>query len=194
MTRNQLLMAAIAIAVIATGAMLYYYQTLKKEEAVLAKEGEVGGLYISSPIFKDGEAIPKKYTRDGEDVSPPLVWGGAPEGTKSYTLIMDDPDAPLRVFTHWVIFNLPAEIDDLPEDVPKQKALENGGAQGMNDFGAIGYGGPSPPRGKPHRYRFHLYALDTLLKLEAGASKQELLDAMEGHVLAEAEIVGIYSR
>ena len=109
-------------------------------------------------------------------------------------MIVEDPDAPVGVFTHWVLFNLPAEVEGLPEGVPKQNTLEDGGVQGRNGFGKIGYGGPCPPKGKPHRYRFHLYALDIELDLEAGASTQDVLKAIEGHILAEGEITGLYSR
>ena len=151
------------------------------------------GLSITSSAFKDGGKIPSKYTCDGEDVSPALSWSGAEENTQSYALIMDDPDAPMGTFTHWVIFNIPKNVQGLPEGVPKQGVLKNGGMQGSNDFGKTGYGGPCPPSGT-HRYRFHLYALDTNLDLKAEASKSEVLKKMEGHILAEAEITGLYGR
>lgn len=148
---------------------------------------------LTSTAFTDGGTIPKKYTCDGADVSPPLAWDNVPEGTKSFALICDDPDAPMGTWVHWVLFNLPADTRNLPEAVPPDKELSNGARQGTNDFRKIGYGGPCPPSGT-HRYYFKLYALDTLLDLPAGASKAQLLKAMEGHVLAEGQLMGRYSR
>jgi len=155
-------------------------------------EGEII-MEIASLAFKGGERIPAKYTCDGEDVSPPLSWSGAPKGTKTYALIVDDPDAPVGVFTHWVIFNIPASEGGLPENTPKKDKLPNGAVQGRNDFGRRGYGGPCPPSGT-HRYQFHLYALDTQLALPPGATKRDVLKAMEGRILAKAELTGLYSR
>ncbi len=150
-------------------------------------------MIISSPVFKDNGQIHSKYTCDGEDVSPPLSWSEAPNGTKTYVLIMDDPDAPVGVFTHWVIFNIPASENNLSENVPKTDKITNGALQGKNDFGRKGYGGPCPPSGR-HRYQFHLYASDTLLNLTPGSSKKNVLKALEGHILAKAELTGLYSR
>lgn len=147
---------------------------------------------LASQVFKEGENIPTKYTCDGKDVSPPLSWGSPDAGTKSLALIMDDPDAPGGVFTHWVLFNLPANITSLPEGVPKLDRLESGGIQGVNDFGEKGYSGPCPPAGKSHTYRFILYALDAELILKPGATKEEVLKAMEGHVLGKVELDGKY--
>ncbi len=151
-------------------------------------------LTIVSPAFKQGSPIPKKYTGDGPDVSPPLNWDGIPEGTKSLALISDDPDAPVGTWVHWVIFNIPPTEKGLPEGVPKQNTLTNGAKQGTNDFRKVGYNGPAPPPGKPHRYYFKLYALDTILDLPAGAKKSDLLKAMEGHILSQAEYMGTYQR
>ena len=151
-------------------------------------------LSLASAAFKHGDRIPVRHTCDAADLSPPLAWSGGPEGTKSYALIADDPDAPMGVFTHWVVVNVPPEVRDLPEGVPRGKPLTVGGVQGTNDFEAVGYGGPCPPPGKPHGYRFRLYALDTLLSLTGGASRNEVLRAIRGHVLAEAELVGTYGR
>lgn len=148
---------------------------------------------VTSTAFTDGGTIPQKYTCDGADVSPPLAWDNVPEGTKSFALICDDPDAPMGTWVHWVLFNLPADTHNLPEAVPPDKELSNGARQGTNDFRKIGYGGPCPPSGT-HRYYFKLYALDTLLDLPAGVSKAQLLKAMEGHVLAEGQLMGRYSR
>ena len=148
---------------------------------------------IKSSAFEEGGMIPKKYTCDGADVSPPLSWASAPEGTKTIALICDDPDAPMGTWVHWVLFNLPADVKELPENVPSEKNLDNGAMQGVNDFGNIGYGGPCPPGGT-HRYYFKLYALDTQINLQAGATKRDLLKAMEGHTLAEGQLMGKYRR
>jgi len=148
---------------------------------------------ITSAAFEGGGMIPVKYTCDQEDVSPPLAWDSVPEGTKTLALICDDPDAPMGTWVHWVLFNFPAGINELSENVPPERELDNEARQGTNDFGRIGYGGPCPPGGT-HRYYFKLYALDTALDLEAGARKPQLLEAMEGHVLAEGQLIGKYSR
>src|SRR6266540_1402431 len=124
---------------------------------------------LTSTAFTDGAAIPVKYTCDGADVSPPLAWSGAPAGTKSFALICDDPDAPRGTWVHWVLFNLPAQEKELAEGTPTSARLPNSARQGKNDFGNIGYGGPAPPKGKPHRYFFKLYALDQTLDLPEGA-------------------------
>lgn len=148
---------------------------------------------ITSTAFEEGGLIPEKYTCDGMDVSPPLAWGSAPEGTKTFALICDDPDAPMGTWVHWVLFNLPASVNELSENIPPERELENGAKQGTNDFMKIGYGGPCPPGGT-HRYYFKLYALDTELNLEAGAKKPQLLNAIEGHILVEGRLMGRYSR
>ena len=144
------------------------------------------GLALSSSAFGEGEGIPERYTCDGEDVSPPLAWESGPAGTVTYALIMDDPDAPAGTWVHWVLFNLPDDRRQLAEDVPA-----DAGVQGSNSWGRTGYGGPCPPSGQ-HRYVFKLYALDTELALEAGADKEALLDAMEGHVLTSDQLTGVY--
>ncbi|MDK2373095.1 MAG: YbhB/YbcL family Raf kinase inhibitor-like protein [Candidatus Korarchaeota archaeon] len=144
-------------------------------------------------VFANGERIPIKYTCDGEDISPPLSWEGQPEGVVSYVLIVEDPDAPIGTFTHWVMYNIPGKMTSLPEGVPKQKETELG-MQGINDFRRVGYGGPCPPPGKPHRYFFKLYALDSTLDLPPGARKRDVIEAMKGHVLAQSQIMGIYGR
>ena len=151
-------------------------------------------LVVSSSAFQEGGEIPTKYTCEGQDVSPALTWSEPPAETRSFTLIVDDPDAPVGVFTHWVLFNLPADSRGLPEAVPTQAQLPDGSLQGKNDFGKIGYGGPCPPPGRPHRYQFTLYALDQTLDLKAGASKKQVLDAMQGHILAQGRLTGTYQR
>ena len=151
-------------------------------------------LTLESTAFKNGEDIPKKHTCDGEDISPALKWGEPPPGTKSLALIADDPDAPVGTWVHWVVHDLPPDARELREGTVKSEEVPGGGKQGLNDFRKVGYGGPCPPPGKPHRYFFKLYALDTMLDIGAGADKDTLLAAMEGHVLAEAELMGTYAR
>ena len=148
---------------------------------------------IASSAFEEGGMIPSQYTCDGSDVSPPLAWSGVPEGAKSLAIISDDPDAPMGTWVHWVIFNIPPDTAELPENVPPGPELPSGARQGETDFGRIEYGGPCPPGGT-HRYFFRIYALDVMLDLEAGATKTELLDAMEGHILDEGELMGKYQR
>ena len=150
-------------------------------------------LTIESPAFPEGGSIPRLYTCDGRDVSPPLSWTGIPAGVKSLALVCDDPDAPAGVWVHWVIFNLPPSATGLPEAVPPRKEVDGGGVQGTNDFRKIGYGGPCPPSGT-HRYVFTLYALDAEVPLAAGATKAELVTAMKGLVRTEATLTGKYSR
>ncbi len=148
---------------------------------------------LTSTAFANGDPIPMKYTCDDQDISPPLQWKDPPEGTRSFALICDDPDAPGGTWVHWVLYNLPASTLSLPEAVPSDADLPDRGRHGQNSWGRPGYGGPCPPGGT-HRYFFKLYALDAELDLAAGASKEELLRAMEGHILASTETMGVYSR
>jgi Raf kinase inhibitor-like YbhB/YbcL family protein len=148
---------------------------------------------LKSSVFEAGSIIPKKYTCEGQDISPPLSWNTVPEKTQSLALICDDPDAPMGVWVHWVVFNLPADTREMAENVPPQKTLANGAKQGTNDFRKIGYGGPCPLSGE-HRYFFKLYALDTKLASEAGIKKAALLKIMEGHILDESKLMGKYRR
>ena len=150
-------------------------------------------LVISSSAFSEGQAIPIRYTCDGPDVSPDLAWSGVPDGAASLALICDDPDAPMGTWVHWVLFNIPADADGLPAEIPADAALESGARHGTNDFRRLGYGGPCPPGGT-HRYFFKLYALDTMLELDSGITKARLLEAMKGHILAESQLMGTYSR
>jgi hypothetical protein len=151
---------------------------------------------LTSSAFTDGAPIPVKHTCDGPDTSPPLAWTGAPENTKTYALIMDDPDAPMGTWVHWVLWNLPGAMGSLPENVSKTgEPKELGDAlQGNNTWPKIGYYGPCPPPGKPHRYYFKLYALDGQLSLKTGAAKADVERAMQGHVLAQAQLMGTYAR
>lgn len=148
---------------------------------------------VESAAFNSMGAIPVKYSCDGEDVSPPLRWGDVPEGTKSIAIISDDPDAPVGTWVHWVCYDIPPDVDSIAENIPKAETLSCGGKQGITDFRRIGYGGPCPPGGT-HRYFFKVYALDVVLGLPAGKSKKEIETAMKGHILAQGELVGKYSR
>jgi len=172
--------------------ILLFSSCVNGNKTTLKNEGETT-MKITSSAFSNNGMIPSKYTCDGEDISPPLQWDGIPEGTKSIALICDDPDAPMGTFVHWVLYNLPAETKELAENVPTDKELSNGARQGTTDFRRIGYGGPCPPSGT-HRYFFKIYALDAKLDLAAGATKAQLLKAMEKHVLAQGELVGKYKR
>jgi Raf kinase inhibitor-like YbhB/YbcL family protein len=147
---------------------------------------------IITSAFRNGDSIPKKLTCDGPDVSPPLSWTDPPAKTKSFAIIADDPDAPGGMWVHWVLYDLPADTRKLPEGLAKNPRLPNGALQGRNDFGKTGYNGPCPPRGSVHRYFFKLYALDSQTGLKAGATKADLERAMNGHILAQAQIIGTF--
>jgi Raf kinase inhibitor-like YbhB/YbcL family protein len=153
-------------------------------------------LTLTSPAFLDSTTIPPEHTCDGPDRSPPLFWSGVPANATAFALIVDDPDAPTGAWVHWVLYNLPATYSALPENLPKAELLKQlGGAlQGQNDFRRIGYGGPCPPPGKPHRYFFRLYALDATVALRAGATKADVESAMHGHILTTAQLMGTYAR
>jgi hypothetical protein len=166
----------------------------KAPQPTLKEAEKVPEIQITSTEFNEGGIIPKEYTCDGKDISPPLSWGPLPENTKSIVLIVDDPDAPSGTFTHWIIFNIPPDVREMPAGVPQKERLEDGSVQGKNDFKRIGYNGPCPPRGPPHNYRFKVYALDTLLPLEPGATKKDVIEAMAGHILGRGELTGKYGR
>jgi len=161
------------------------------DEIVPPGGGEVS-FTITSTAFADGTAIPVKYTCDGQSISPTLNWADLPAGTASLALILEDRDAPVKNFTHWVIFNLAPDTSGLQEAVPRDGTLADGAVQGKNGGGGIGYIAPCPPKGPEHHYVFNLYALDKSLDLAAGATKDEVRQAMEGHVLGQAILVGIY--
>ncbi len=170
-------------------ALAGFSGNLRPEKTVMTQK-----LNLESTAFKPGGDIPRKFTCDGSDASPALSWNEPPAGTRSFALISDDPDAPVGTWVHWVVYDLPAGARQLAEGIPKENELQGGGRQGVNDFGNVGYGGPCPPPGKPHRYFFKLYALDTMLNLESGATKQTVEQAMKGHILAQAELMGRYHR
>jgi len=149
---------------------------------------------IRAEAFNPGGDIPRKFSCQGSDTSPALVWTDPPAGTQSIVLIVDDPDAPAGTWVHWVLYDLPPSARRLREALPPTAEVAGGGRQGANDFGKTGYGGPCPPPGKPHRYFFKLYALDSTLNLKAGATKADVEQAMKGHVLAKTEVMGRYAR
>lgn len=153
-----------------------------------------GTMQLTSPAFGEKEVIPRKYTCDGENVSPALKWSGVPAEARVLVLIADDPDAPMGTWVHWVLFDLPSTTTGLPEALPKSQYVPGGAKQGLNDFKHLGYGGPCPPPGKAHRYFFKLYALDRILDLKPGATKKEVERAMERHIVAQGELMGTYNR
>jgi Raf kinase inhibitor-like YbhB/YbcL family protein len=148
---------------------------------------------VTSTAFNEGQPIPRGYTCDGTNVSPPLEWTGVPKSAKTLAIIADDPDAPAGTWVHWVLYNLPADKIGVIENTPASETLSGGGMQGTNDFKKLGYGGPCPPSGT-HRYFFKLYALDAELPLKPGATKAEVENAMQGHTVAQAHLMGTYSR
>lgn len=147
---------------------------------------------LTSPEFSHKSAIPAKFTCKGKNVSPELLWTDPPKGTASYGLILDDPDAPSGTWVHWVMYNIPEKVRELPEAVPSKMEINNLGVGGMNSWSQYGYGGPCPPIGT-HRYFFRLYALDKVLDLKAGGTKADLIKAMQGHILAVTELMGTFT-
>jgi Raf kinase inhibitor-like YbhB/YbcL family protein len=148
---------------------------------------------LTSPAFKDSQPIPAKYTCEGQNISNPLVWTDPPPQTASFALINDDPDAGGSLFVHWIIYNLPAQRTELPENFPRDAVFPDGTLQGTNDFGRVGYGGPCPPTGT-HRYFFKLYALDAMLSLPPKSTRKQLENAMKGHILGHAQLMGTYRK
>lgn len=155
--------------------------------------GTTATIKLTSSAFADSQPIPRQYTCSGINISPPLEWAGVPKSAKTIAIIADDPDAPAGTWVHWVIYNMPADTIGMVENLPTTEELKGGGFQGKNDFEKIGYGGPCPPSGT-HRYFFKIYSLDTELPLKAGATKAEVEKAMAGHVVAQGQLMGTYSR
>lgn len=167
----------------------------RDHDAITSREEKTVNILITSDAFQEGEAIPIKHTCDGDDLSPALRWSDIPPNTKSFALICEDPDAPSGTFTHWILYNLPPTATELPEGVSAEERLANGAIQGRIDFKRIGYGGPCPPpKDSAHRYFFRFYALDTELQLRAGARREDIVLAMEGHILAKGHLMGTYQR
>lgn len=191
-SQNRAILSLILAA--AAGVVLSGSSSTPAMNAGSPSDSSPAALALQTPAFKPGDDIPGKFTCEGANVSPALDWGEPPSGTKSFALIMDDPDAPSGTWVHWVVYDLPASTRQLPEGVPKSDSLESGGRQGVNDFGDAGYGGPCPPPGRPHRYFFKLYALDKPLGLAARARKPQVESAMKGHILAQSGLVGRFGR
>lgn len=179
--RGLILCAAIAGVLATTGSTMTPPETKRKME-------------ISSGAFKDGQPIPIQYTCGGKNISPPLTWKGAPGNTQSFVLMVDDPDSPTGIWTHWALFNVPSDISELDEDFTKPQAATPSAKEGLNSFKKVGYGGPCPPAGKQHRYFFKIYALDITLNLQSGASRNDIEAAMTKHILAIGQLMGTYQR
>jgi len=189
------IIALAAIVIVAAGILLFHFNPKSSalDNAGLRK-GAAMALALESSRLNPGDDIPRQFTCDGEDVSPPLAWGTPPTGTQSFCLVAEDPDAPGGTFVHWLLYDLPANTRTLPENLPKRGQLPNGARQGRNGFGRTGYGGPCPPPGPAHRYFFRLYALDKKTNLSAGANRDEMDRAMKGHILSQADLMGKYKR
>lgn len=183
----QILVVSIALAAAAAAGCA------SEEEGKMGKT-QTATISVTSTAFKEGGTIPKEYTADGENVSPPLAWKDLPEEAAAIALLCEDPDAPKGMFVHWVIFNVDPKSGGLPRAVPKTDTLPDGAAQGKNNFNKTGYDGPSPPKGRPHRYFFRVYALNQKLDLKPGVTRDAVRKAMEGHILAEGSLMGKYGR
>ena len=181
-------LSAAALVILVTTGLVFLCPAISLPQDTTTK------LLLKTTAFSPGGVIPKRFTCSGADASPALSWNDPPSRTTSFALIMDDLDAPGGNFVHWVVYNLPASLRQLPQGVPAGEDVTSGGKQGENDFPKTGYGGPCPPPGKPHRYFFRLYALDTTLNLSSPARRAEVDQAMQGHVLAKGELVGRFGR
>jgi len=173
--------------------ILYFSGCSAEQPATNKTSGEKMAISLTSSAFAEGKTIPTKYSSEGDDISPPLAWSGVPKEAKSLVLICDDPDAPMGTWVHWVIYNLPPTTASLAEAVAPAKTRGDGSMQGYNSAGKVGYQGPMPPSGT-HRYFFRLYALDKMLELKPGATRAELDGAMKGHILAQGQLMGTYTR
>jgi hypothetical protein len=189
--RGPCLKRILAIAIVSSSCLLA--TVLLSQPSGLAHGQARTSLWVRSSSFSNGRSIPARYTCDGADLSPVLQWQSAPAGTKSFAIVMDDPDAPID-FTHWRVYNIAPGVRELAEGASQQGAMPPGSVEGRNDFGRPGYGGPCPPRGNPHHYVFRVYALDRLLDLPAGAAGKQVHAAISGHIVAQGQIVGTYQR
>ena len=188
--KTRLLVLLVLVAAVGCAQPRARQETLSSTPAPQTSDGSIK---LTSTAFKEGEPIPRQYTCNGVNVSPSLEWSGVPKSAKTLVIIADDPDAPSGTWVHWVLYNLPADNIGMVENLPATDELRAGGFQGKNDFGKIGYGGPCPPSGT-HRYFFKIYALDSELPLKAGATKAEVEKAMEGHVVAQGQLMGTYRK
>ncbi len=185
----------VSIALILFINLSYCGRKSDSQNSRAQKEMTTGKITIKSSAFNDGETIPVKYTCEGEDISVPLEWSNIPEGVKSLALVCDDPDAPMGTWVHWVVINIPPEISELSEGIVFDKdSLLAGTIECHNSFDRVQYGGPCPPKGPVHRYFFKLYALDRMLELDTKADKADAEKAMEGHILAQAALMGRFGR
>ncbi len=189
---NSLVVRAVIIAV-AFVVALAVLLILRHPLFISADVQERALLRLSSTAFSNGAAIPPTFTCDGADVSPAVQWGAAPAATKSFVLILHDPDAPID-FTHWLAYNIPASVHEIAEGASTNGAMPHGSAEGINDFHKLGYGGPCPPPGRPHHYTFLVYALNAKLNLPAGATREQLESSIHRHIVAEGQLVGLYQR
>ena len=198
MNRKQVLVIVLVIVIVVIVGYVVYTLTSPREQVSILSEqlGKPMTITVYSPAFPCCSGIPVKYTCDGQDISIPIEWDNKslPENTKSLVLVMYDPDAPRGIFIHWIIYNIPPNITNIPEGLPKTPIVKGVGVKGRNDFGEIGYRGPCPPSGSTHRYYIRLFALDTVLDLKPGATLEELEKAISSHILAYGEIMGIYDR
>ena len=189
-----LVIAAAAFVLLGDGLLSRPAQAQNNQEGKKQQMSAPPGFVLSSTAFMNGENIPSRYTCDGANISPLLSWTAPPAGTQTFVLILDDPDAPKHGFVHWLVYDIPGDTSGLPDNMPAKPELETQTRQGTNDFHELGYGGPCPPKGATHRYYFRLYALDTRLGLLPGALREDIERAMQGHVLAQVELMGRYSR
>lgn len=192
MQKSSVIMSIVLPVLVLVGCASRPQPVAQQPAADKPKESE-GVVKLTSTAFKEGQPIPATYTCKGVNISPPLEWSGVPKTARTLAIIADDPDAPSGTWVHWVLYNLPADNIGLVENVPVTESLKAGGFQGKNDFGKIGYGGPCPPSGT-HRYFFKIYALDAELPLKGGATKAEVEKAMEGHIVAQGQLMGTYGR
>jgi Raf kinase inhibitor-like YbhB/YbcL family protein len=165
----------------------------KGEDTLIPFDSSKPSITVTSDAFKDGEAIPVKYSCDGLNYSPHIAWTPGPGGTEFYVLLMDDIDAPNKPFSHWILYNIPAEVNDLHDGISTNGILDTGAIQGRNDMTKLGYYGPCPGDGNAHHYIFTVYAVDTFFQMPAGW-RQDVVNAMEGHILAQGQLTGVYQR
>lgn len=183
----------VTAVVLACGIALLAAIAFTRRESAAARGQARAALHVTSSSFSNGDAIPPQYTCAGSDISPALEWGGSPAATRSFAVVMNDPDAPAD-FTHWLVFNIPATVRGLAQGASERGAMPQGSAEGTNSFGDTGYGGPCPPAGKAHHYLFHVYALDARLDLAQGATRDTVESAIGRHMIAEGQLVGVYRR
>jgi hypothetical protein len=192
--RNAVPMFAAAMIAVAVVGLACSQEVEEVPPEVVEVVEEAVVIEITSSAFTHGSSMPVQFSCDGDNVSPRLSWSDIPEGTKELAIIADDPDAPGGTWVHWVVYGISPDDDGLPEGLRSSETLDGGARQGKNDFDRLGYGGPCPPRGGPHRYFFKLYALDAELTLGPGATKAELFREMSGSILAQGELMGTYTR